>query len=148
NRNGHHAKPVIQILPEPAVADGLLEVDVRRRQNPGIDGDCLLSTQTMDFMILQKPQQFDLQTKRYVSNLIQEQRAALCAFNTSLALLRSPSECPFLIAEQLTFKERIRNRPTVDRNEGFLFPGTLVMDRPGNQLLPRTAFPGDQHRHV
>ena len=142
------AKPVIEIFSEPAFADGLLKIDVGRRKNPGIDGDRLLSTQSLYLVILQESKQLDLQPERDIPNFVQEQRAALRAFDAPFSLLHGSCEGSFFIAEQLTLQERLWNRPTVDRDEGSTTSSALAVDRSSDQLLSSAALSSDQHRNI
>src|SRR5262245_37338197 len=60
----------------------------------------------------------------------------------------SVGECPLLVAEELAFEQRFRNRPAVDRHEGFRTPRAEVVNGASGQLLARTGFPDDQRRSV
>ena len=72
------------------MVDSSLQINVRRSKNPDIDRDRIYSPQSMDFMILQKPQQFDLQTERNIPDFIQKERAALRGFDPAFSLLDGP----------------------------------------------------------
>ncbi len=52
------------------------------------------------------------------------------------------------MAEELALEKALRNRRAIDRQQRFLFAGAVLMDRPGDQLLARTALACDEHVDV
>ena len=55
---------------------------------------------------------------------------------------------PFLVPEQFALEQRLWNRSAVDGDEGLALSRALTVDRSRHQFLPRTAFAGNQHRHI
>ncbi|MCK7499648.1 MAG: hypothetical protein MZW92_61550 [Comamonadaceae bacterium] len=50
------------------------------------------------------------------------------------------------MAEQLRFQQVLRDRPAIDRQIGLVFSVRIEDDGPGDELLSRPGFPGDQDR--
>lgn len=59
-----------------------------------------------------------------------------------------PGEGPFLVPEQRTVHERLRDGPAIDLDEGLAHALRSGLDRVGDKLLARTGFPEDQHRRI
>ena len=49
------------------------------------------------------------------------------------------------MAEEFAFQHALGQRRAIDFDEGFFPARTVLVDRPGNQLFPRAAFPADEH---
>ena len=47
------------------------------------------------------------------------------------------------VAEQFAFQQAFRERRAIDANEGFIFPGAVLVDGVCNQFLARAALPLD-----
>lgn len=52
------------------------------------------------------------------------------------------------MAEQFALQQCFRQCRATDGDKRLLGPATMVMDRPRDEFLAGTAFPGDQHRHL
>src|SRR5262249_9437095 len=62
----------------------------------------------------------------------------------ALVLDRAGEGAP-LVAEELRLQERLGQRSAVDRDELLVLARRGVVDRPGDQLLARSALPGDEN---
>ena len=80
-------------------------------------------------LILQEPQQLDLQPQRDVADFVEEERASLGVFDTPLSLLCRSGKGPFFVSEQLALEQRLRNGTAVDGNKRPRSSGTLAVDR-------------------
>ena len=55
-----------------------------------------------------------------------------------------PGEGPPFVPEELALEQRGVDRPAVHRHEGPVAAGTVVVDRPGDDVLPAAAFAQDE----
>ena len=83
----HHLEPMIKILAELALGDGLFQIAVGRRNQAHVDLDRLVAADAEHFPVLQHAQQLRLQGQRHVADLVEEQRAAVGVLETALAHL-------------------------------------------------------------
>ena len=85
-----HAQPVIQVGAETAFDHRRLHVDVRRGNDPHIDGRRAVAAQPLDLALLKETQQARLAFERQIADFIEEQRAAIGRFHAAdLALVRA-----------------------------------------------------------
>ena len=101
----HHRQPVIQILPEFARAHGLIQIAIRRRDQPHIDLDGMRPAHSLKFALLQNAQQLHLQRRSQFSNLVQKHHAAIGNFQPAFFLCRRPGERSALVPEQITLQQ-------------------------------------------
>ena len=57
----HRVDAEVEILPEPALRDLLLERSQRRRDEPHVDVDRAVGAEPLDLALLEDPQQLDLE---------------------------------------------------------------------------------------
>src|SRR5208282_6629488 len=81
--DGEAAKTVVEIFAEFSLADEGQEVGVGGRDDAGIDAHDFGAAQTLQFFLLQKPQQFGLQAQRHLANFVEKERASLRCLNSS-----------------------------------------------------------------
>jgi len=97
---------------------------------------------------LEHPQQLGLEKRIAFADLVQEERAAICACECPRSVLVGTSESPLHMAEQLRLQQFPWNCGTVDRLEGTVLPATGGTNGPCEHLLARAAFAKDQDGHV
>jgi len=68
----------------------------------------------------------------------------MCLFDLAFGGLHRAGECALLVPEQLAFEQGFGNRRAVDRDERALVSGARIVDRPRQQLFPRSAR-AEQH---
>ena len=64
---------------------------------------------------------------------------------TDLSAFSRAGECTFLVSEEFTFHQGLRDRRAVYRNEGFGTPGTRRVDQTGKHLLTGSALSRDKN---
>src|SRR5882724_1584146 len=141
-----HVEPVEQVVPERPQRDRFLERPVRRGDHADVHFYGLRSTDTKEAAILEHAQQFHLRRERHLAYFVEEDRAAVRQLEPSQATLGGARERALLVAEQLALEQRLGQRRAVYGDEGLAVPGREVVDRAGNQLLPRARLAFDQHR--
>ncbi len=112
---------VIEVLPEPAVLDRFLEIDVRRGDDADIGLDDLFAADPCKLSVLQNAKQIDLRRQRHLADFIEEKRAAARFFETALTLRTGIGEGAFLVSEQLGLEQRFRDRAAVDLDVWLVF---------------------------
>ncbi len=95
----NHIQPVIQILPEFARLDRLLQVLVGRSDHPRVERQQAVSSQPFEFALLQHPQQLGLQQRSHLPDFVEEQRPVLgrlrtCPSCTPTAPVNAPFSWP------------------------------------------------------
>ena len=140
----HHAQPKIEVLAKLAVADHLLQVFVRRRDDSHVRHQRLVAADPLEGALAEKPQQLDLRRLVDIADLVEEQRAALGLLEPPDATLVRAGECPLLVAEQLALKQRRRQRSAVHSNHRTPRARAKLVDRLGQKLLAGAALALDQ----
>src|SRR5207244_13111044 len=80
--------------------------------------------------------------------LVEEEAALVGHLELAELLLVGVGEGPLLVAEELALEEGLGDRRAVERDERAAAAGALVVDRLGDELLPRAALTGDEHRRL
>jgi len=83
-----------------------------------------------------------------MSPISSRKRVPPLAAQTAHAARGSAGKGAPLVAEQLAFNELARDRGHVDRDEGPRAALAEIVQRPGDQLLPGTAFAGDHDGQI
>src|SRR5690606_14502844 len=72
-----HIEPIVEVLAEPARGDRSLEIGVRGREHPNIAAQRLAAADPLEAALLQDPQELDLGLGPELTDLVQEDRAAV-----------------------------------------------------------------------
>ena len=99
-----------------------LEIPVRRRDDPQIDGDGLAAAQALDGALLEEAQDLHLQENGELPDLVEEERPAIGQLELALPLHVGAGERAALMPEQLGLEEGLGNGAAVDRHEGTVAP--------------------------
>src|SRR5512137_29820 len=94
------------------------------------------------------PKQLGLHCERHFRYLVQKESAAVCLGQQASSRLRGARKGPFLIAEQLTFKERLGNSSAIDRHKRTALPGARQVQRLRNQFLSGAALTADIDKRI
>ena len=85
----HNIETVVKILPKSSLADRLLQILVRRRDEPDVHLDRSRAADAFKFAFLQHAQQFHLERRREFTDLIKKHRAAIGDFQPPFLLRRA-----------------------------------------------------------
>jgi hypothetical protein len=96
----------------------LQQIAVRRRDHPHVDADELFAAQPLKRMSFQNAQQLGLAGLAHFSDFIQEQRAAVRAFELADVSPVGAGERAGLVAEQFAFQQRLAERRAVHGDVG------------------------------
>ena len=107
-------QPVEQISPEEIPQDQILQIAMRRRDQPHIQPKRLAAPQPRDHRFVEKPQQLGLRRGGKFADFIEKERAGV-GFLKSPGTLRScAGEGPLFKAEQFGFNERFGQGRGID----------------------------------
>jgi len=107
-----------------------------------------LVAERLDLLFLEDPKELGLDGGMDVPDLVQKNGAPLCLLEKPLFVPGGVGEGAPAIAEKLAFQNALGDCRAVDGHEGPFPPVAQSMDGPGRQVLARSRFSGDQHRHV
>src|SRR5215510_3294553 len=144
--DGYDAQAVIQIGAELAGTHQFLQGPVGRGDEPHIHGAVAYSTDAADRAILDQLQQLELHGWFDITDLVEEQRAAVGCFHQTNPAILGIGERPSLVAEQFRLEELHRQRRTVDLDERRGFSRAFEMQRARHQLFAGAGLSANQHR--
>src|SRR5215470_11704106 len=84
--NWEHVESIEKILAELMVPNHGSEIAVRRGNQPHVDLDRLRASESLEFLLLDRPQQFRLEFQADVADLIQKERASIGQLESPLSL--------------------------------------------------------------
>ena len=142
------AQAVIQVGPEAALRDRRLEVMMGGGNHANIHTLRARGSHALEFPFLQNAEKLHLNLRRQVTDLVQEDRAAVGQLEAPLPHPHGAGERAFLMAEQLAFDERRRKRGAVDPHQRARMPPAPFVQRPGEQFLAGSGRAQQQHARV
>jgi len=137
---------MVEILAEPPLADRLLQVRVRRADDPGVGRLGMRAAQPTDGPLLENGQELGLQGVGKEADLVQEDRAEVRGLEE--ARLRPPGvrERAPLVAEQLRLDQRLGDRRAVHVDEGALGTRPVAVEEAGDEILTGSGLTLNQDR--
>ena len=97
---------------------------------------------------MKRAQQLHLERRAHRADFVEEQRALVRLFESSLSRADGARERAAHVTEQLCFEERLWNRTAVECDEALRPPRAVVMNRTRNDFLTGAGLAGDQDRAV
>ena len=146
--NADHIEAVIQILPEFFLGNCLLQIPVRRGDNPDVRPNGSITSNAGKLPFLKNTEKFALNGQRHLTNLVEEKSASIPLLEATDTLGGGTSERTFLVTEELALQKILGNSCAVDRNKGLLASLAVIVDRACDQLLSTTALSGNQYRGI
>src|SRR5690349_23566862 len=98
--NAEDVETIEQIAAQCSFVDCLLRTAIGGREQPNVDFDLLAATETSDRALFDHAQEFCLQERRHLADLVEQQRARIREFETSLAARRRAGERTFFVSEE------------------------------------------------
>ena len=105
------------------------------RHHPEVHRDGGVPAQASDLLLLEDPQEFDLDLGAHLADLVQEDRAALGRLELALVAGAGARERPRLVSEELALQEALGEGAAIHDHEGVEPPGRARVDCPGHELL-------------
>src|SRR4029079_6889642 len=100
--------------------------------------------EALDLALLEDAQELDLHVARQVTDLVEEQGAAVGGLEAALAARGGSGEGPLLVAEQLRLEDALRDGGAVDRHERPAGARAVLVDAAGQELLVAAALAEEQ----
>jgi hypothetical protein len=107
-----------------------------------------LTTDALKALILKQAQDFRLRRQWHITDLIQENGAAVTLLELSDVAPVGAGKCTLLVSEQLTFQEMFGDGGTIDCQERRFEAIAVLINGPRGQFLPRSTLAGDQHQYI
>src|SRR5579871_2565200 len=98
-----HVQPEVKVLAQVTIGDRLLGILVGRSQHSDIHWGFYLASQPPDFPVFQHAQQLSLSLRRHLADLVEQERSAMCQFETTDAPFRRTRKRALLVPEYLAF---------------------------------------------
>src|SRR5438309_9598607 len=98
------------------MVDFICEIAIGRGNHPDVGALIARRANAAKTALLEKVQQLNLHLKRQVADLIQKQSRAIGGLQQSAAQRAGAGESSPLVAKELGFKKRLRQRTAVDGN--------------------------------
>jgi len=130
----------VEVQAEATVVHLGAQVAVGRGHDAHIDLDLVAAAHATEATPLQRAQQVRCQLGRQLAYLVEEERAAVGAFEGALVLPVGSGEGAALMAEEFRGHEVRRQGGAVDGHEGLARAWTEVVQEPRDELLPRPAL--------
>ena len=143
-----YREPVVEVLAQLAVADRIVRDAVGRRDDAHVGGNFLATTDLEIAPTLEEAEQRHLHLDRHLRDLVQEQRAAVCAFEKAGLRADRAGEAALLVTEELRFDEQFRDCAAIDRNERPRGAAAALVHRFGNELFARAALSDQEDGRV
>jgi hypothetical protein len=143
-----HVQAEEEILAERSVADGHLEIAVRRSEDADVDPDIMATAEPSELAVLQHLQQLGLQRRQHFADFVQEHRAVVRELELARFVLDRAREGAPFEAEEFGLEQLRWQRGAVDLDEWLVAPRRCGMDRPGDELLARSALATDEDGDV
>src|SRR5574341_1066120 len=139
-------EPVIEVLAQETVLNGLCRLLVRGCDDADVNADLGLAAQAAKRALLEDPKELGLCPDLHLRDLVQEDGPPVGQLKTAHPPVGGAGKCPLLVTQDLAFKQRLRNGGAVDRDKGGLLAGREFVDRSGRQLLPGPALSPNKDR--
>src|SRR5207248_11404387 len=104
------------------------------------------AAEALDFALLERAQEFRLQARLHLADLVQEQRAAVGLLEAADPPPVGARERALLVSEELRLEQRLRDRGAVHLDQRPARALRLRVDRVGDDLLPGAALALNEHR--
>jgi len=138
--------PVEEIFSEVSGARHTSQVAVRRSNDSHVVCTINNVTESANLLVLENPQQLDLEPFRCVGNLIEKERSPVRLFEQATLVRHSRRKGATLVPKEFAFDKIFWQRAAVNRNEAASTAMTPLMNRTRNQFLAATSFTLNQDR--
>src|SRR5438874_2671370 len=141
-------QPVVEVLAEAARFHLGLEVLVGGREDAHVDLERAVAADPLELALLQDAQDLGLRLRLHVADLVEKECPAVGDLELALARRDGPREGALLVTEELALDQLARERRAVHLDERLRAPRAVVVERVGDQLLPRAARAADEDRQI
>src|SRR5438105_7405738 len=99
-----------------------------------------VSTDALDFPLLEYTEQFRLHGHGHVANFVEEKRAGFGLFEFAEVARSRAGEGTFFVAEKFGLDQFRGDGRTIERDEGMLAPRRLLVNRARDEFFSRSGF--------
>jgi hypothetical protein len=138
----------VEVRAELAFGNHLLEVAVGRGDDADVDRRVGVGTDRAHDALFEDAEELGLRREGQVTDLVEEQRAALGREEAAGARVHRTREGALHVTEQLGFDESLGQRGAVDRDERLGAAVRRAVRGAGEQLFARAGLAGDQDAAV
>src|SRR5262249_17367436 len=140
NSNVDDIQAIEQVFTESSFLDFFVKVFVRCGENPhvGVDGPC--AAEPLELAILQHPQEFYLNGRTDLTNLVQKERSSVGQLEAAFFPGIRSGKRPFLVAEQLRLQQSVRKSGTAYFDQRLQASRRRRMNRVSDHFLTRSAL--------
>jgi hypothetical protein len=125
-----------------------IQVAVAGRDDPDIDLDGTVTARSLEFAVLDDPEQLALQLQRHSADFIKKKGAAVGLFQKSdLSVIRL-ADCTFPLPEELAFDTVRGQGCTVDRDHRHVFARTAAIDSTSDHTFTGAGLAKEQSGHI
>ena len=118
---------------------------MRRGEDAYVDGVLLRAAEAPHFTVLEDVEQLHLDGEQELPDLVEEQRAALSAFEVADLTAIGAGERATLVPEELALQERFGEGRAVESHERPLRPRAPPVDLLGDHFLADAGLSEDEH---
>ncbi len=145
NVDRHDAKAIEEILAEITSPHGFFRVTIGCGDDADVYHRVFVAAAAPDDAVLQHAKQLGLRRLGHLDDVVDEERSAAGRLEQANLVPHGVRYCSRAVAEQLGFKELLRQRATTQRDERARRAAALLMREPREEFLARSALAGDQH---
>src|SRR6188768_828163 len=138
----------VEVLAQPALAQGVVEVDVGVADQAEVHPDQPVTPDGTVLALLEHPQKFGLKIRGHLPDFVEQQRTALRHFEQADFVRGRTCERAFAVAKELALDELVGDGGTVDLDERAAHAVRVVMNGVGNELFARADFALNQDVRV
>lgn len=131
-----------EVFTNSPLGDQLGEVAVGGGDDSDVHGDGAIVADPLNLLRLQRPQEFHLDGRRDIADLIQEDIPAVSGFESSFPVAGRPGEGALDVPEKLAFQQCLIQSGAVELNIGAFAPLSQIVNGMGDQLFagPRSPW--------
>src|SRR5207237_9898239 len=127
NVHRYYAQAIEEIGAKISLGDLFFQGAMRGADDAHVDGDRFVATQSFDSSLFECAQQLCLDVGAHVADFVEEERAAVCLLEFSLASSRSTGKCALFMAKKLGFDEFGGKRRAVYSNKRAAVSGRATL---------------------
>src|SRR6185295_12865161 len=146
--NRKHIQAIVQVHPESSYRRHVLEMLIRRRDDPRIYSCGMRASEAFEFLLLDRAEELGLQFDWQIADFVEKQRAAVGRLKAADSGRHRSGKRASLIPEHLAFEQRSGNRRAVDRDKTVAPACARLMNGPRNELFAGTRLAVDKNRTV
>src|SRR5581483_4111746 len=143
--DGDDAQAIVKVFAEAAFGDELFQVFVGGGDDADVHRNFFRAADGAHGALLERAQQLDLHGDAHLADFVEEDGAAVRAFEQAARVVRGAGEGALHVSEEFAFEQRLRKRAAVDGNEGFGGARRAGVQRARDQFLSGPALAQDHH---